>query len=402
MSQISYSSILYTVSFSPANFSFKCPFPSKSPIFHCRELTDSLPPYPLGCRINLKGPVPLRAQLNDINSKRIIPIAHVSDTHYTETHDQFTKTYCAETKIHFSNFQYTKTNAQISDTHYSETNAQTADSHLTDIHHFQTNAHLTGTHDRGVGYADMDTNASPHDQELLSSIIDIAKNLPLLGEEGLVSQAVHLLEWMGFQEPSIVSPESYSLVFPLLGRAGMVENLWLVFENMPGGREFHCANIYNAAISGFAQCSRYDDAWKVFEEMDIRNIGPDTVTYSSLITIMRKSGQSAKDVWQFFERISKNGVNMSSEIFGSLIKSFCDECLMREALIVLFEMENKKGRYGVVEELIQEMEHLGLKPDVWTFTSLISSYGRQKKMSDKAADAFLRMRKQGVQEILKS
>ncbi|KAH9307462.1 hypothetical protein KI387_035373 [Taxus chinensis] len=433
-------------------------------------------------RINLKRVVRLRAQLNDVSNEPLNPFAHVSETLCNATNAQTSETHDTEINTHDSETHLTETNSHVSETHYTETHSHVSETHYTETNphvaisqYNQTNAHLADTHDRGVGDADMDSNASPHEQELLRSIINTAKSLPvdtmstnffnpyrkgisntdcdlllqLFGDEGLISQALHLLDWMGLQDPSMVSPKSYSIVFLLLGKAGLPENLWVLFEDMPDGKEFHCVNVYNALISGFSSCSRYDDAWKVFEEMEMRNIGPDSVTCTSLITIMTKSGEKAKDTWQFFERMSKNGVEWSSEIFGSLIKSFCNKGLMKESLIVLSEMErhsfepnvdifntlidafgkanqleeaewlflemkdkhlqltvstynslidaySKKGRHGVVEELIQEMEQLGLNPDVWTFTYLISAYAMQKKMSDKAANAFLRMRKRDI------
>lgn len=310
--------------------------------------------------------------------------------------------------------------------------------------------------------------------DLLRSLINIAKNLPantmvadfldpyigrishrdcnlllqLLGEEGLYLQALYLLQWMRLKDPSLVTSTTYSLIFLLLGKAGMVEKFWVLYRNMPQGREFHSIHVYNAMIMGFSRSARYDDVWQVVKEME-RKIGPDSVTLSSLITVMRKSGQNAKEVWQSFNRMSKSGVKMSSEIFGSLIKSFCNEGLTKEALILLSEMEkhgfkpndiiyntlidtyaktnqleeaeglflemkerdlhptvstyntlvdaySKRGQYEVVEELMEEMEQSGLKPDVLTFTCLLCAYGRWKKMGDKATDAFIRMRKQGL------
>eukprot|EP01018_Ginkgo_biloba_P019776 Gb_28383 [translate_table: standard] len=350
---------------------------------------------------------------------------------------------------------------------------------LTYMHDSETNAPVADTHDEGFGTSDVEVDSEPssslvEEEDLLKSIINIAKNLPvntmltdfldpyigkidhkdcnlllqILGEEGLCLQSLHLLEWMGLQEPSLVTPRTYSIIFTLLGKARMAEKVLVLFKNMPEGREFHCVNAYNALISSMSSCGRYDDAWDIFQEMKRRNIGPDSVTCSTLITVMRKSGQNAKDAWEFFESMSRKGVRWSSEIFGSLIKSFCNEGLRKEALIIQSEMEkhgfgpnviiyntlidaygkanqleeaeglflelkerhlqptvstyntlidaySKKGRHAVVEELLEEMEHSGLKPDVWTFTSLISAYGRQK-MSEKAANAFLRMKKEGI------
>ncbi|CAI9764555.1 unnamed protein product [Fraxinus pennsylvanica] len=42
----------------------------------------------------------------------------------------------------------------------------------------------------------------------------------------------------------------------------------------------------------------------------------------------------------------------------------------------------------IVEKLLLEMEATGLEPNVRSYTCLISAYGRQKKMSDMAANVF--------------
>ncbi|XP_004301033.1 PREDICTED: pentatricopeptide repeat-containing protein At5g50280, chloroplastic [Fragaria vesca subsp. vesca] len=272
--------------------------------------------------------------------------------------------------------------------------------------------------------------------------------LELMGEEGLLMGCLYFFEWMGLQEPCLVTPRACSVLFPILGRAGMGDKLVVLFKNLPG-KEFRDVHVYNAAISGLMCSKRYDDAWKVYETMEANNILPDHVTCSIMITIMRKIGRSAKDSWDFFERMNRKGVKWSQEVLGALIKSFCDEGLKSEALIIQIEMEKKgissnaivyntlmtafcdsnrveeaeglftemKSRgikptsptfnilmdaYSrrmqpeIVEKLLVEMQEMGLDPNVKSYTCLVSAYGRQKNMSDMAADAFLRMKKVGI------
>ncbi|XP_072955210.1 pentatricopeptide repeat-containing protein At5g50280, chloroplastic [Typha angustifolia] len=270
-----------------------------------------------------------------------------------------------------------------------------------------------------------------------------------MGEEGLVWGCLYFFEWMGLQEPPLVTPRACSVLFPVLGRAGMGEKLMVLLGNLPRAKKFRDVRVYNAAISGLACCGRYEDAWKVFDLLEANNIQPDHVTCSILITMMRRSGKCAKDAWQFFERMNRKGIKWSLEVVGALMKSFCDEGLKKEALIIQSEME-KKGiasntiiyntlldAYGksnqveeleglfaemkgkglqpttatynilmdaysrrmqpkIVESLLSEMQNLGLKPNVKSYTCLISAYGRQRKMSDMAADSFLRMKREGI------
>ncbi|OVA20525.1 Pentatricopeptide repeat [Macleaya cordata] len=273
--------------------------------------------------------------------------------------------------------------------------------------------------------------------------------LSLMGDEGLVISSLYFFEWMGSQEPSLVSPKACNVMFRVLGSAGMGEKLMILFNNLPADKQFRDLRVYNSAISGLSCCRRYDDAWKVYEEMEMANIQPDHVTCSILITVMRKSGRSAKDAWEFFERMNGKGVKWSLEVLGALIKSFCDEGLKKEALIIQSDMEKKgissnaiiyntlmdayakdyqieeaeglfmemkeKGikptsasynilmdaysrrmQPEIIEDLLLEMREVGLEPNVKSYTCLISAYGRQKKMSDRAADAFLRMKKVGI------
>ncbi|XP_076901983.1 pentatricopeptide repeat-containing protein At5g50280, chloroplastic-like [Bidens hawaiensis] len=279
---------------------------------------------------------------------------------------------------------------------------------------------------------------------------DCVEVLGLMGQEdGLVMSCLYFFEWMGLQEVSLVTPWAYSALFPVLGRAGMGDKVMILFGNLPDSVEFKQVHVYNSAISALACCRRYDDAWRLFEKMEQDNVEPDHVTCSIMITIMRKKGNSARDAWEFFEMLNIRGLKWSLEVMGALIKAFCDEGLKKEALIIQVEMEKKgiasnaiiyntiinaysksnqieeaEGLFAemkakgivpttasynilmdaysrrmqpeVIERLIIEMEDMGLKPNVKSYTCLISAYGRQKKMSDMAADAFLKMKKNGI------
>ncbi|KAL0385199.1 UNVERIFIED_CONTAM: Pentatricopeptide repeat-containing protein, chloroplastic [Sesamum radiatum] len=299
--------------------------------------------------------------------------------------------------------------------------------------------------------------------------------LRVLAEEGDVMGCLYFFEWMGLREPCLVSPKACSVLFPVLGRAGRGEELLVVFKNLPfeQNKLFRDVRVYNSAITGLLFCGErfprihivilrdryafiegvisfmFDDAWKVYELMETSNIQPDHVTSSIMITIMRMRGDSAKEAWEFFEKMNKKGVKWSLEAVGALIKSFCDEGLKKEALIIQSELEKRgissnaviyntimdaysksnqveeaEGLFAemkvkgiaptaatyntlmdaysrrmqpeIVEKLLEEMEGAGLEPNVRSYTCLISAYGRQKKMSDMAANAFLRMKKVGI------
>ncbi|KAJ0229288.1 Pentatricopeptide repeat-containing protein [Hirschfeldia incana] len=274
--------------------------------------------------------------------------------------------------------------------------------------------------------------------------------LVMMGESGFIKSCLYFHEWMTLQNPSLVSPRASSVLFTLLGRQGMADTILLLLRNLPDKDEFRDVRLYNAAISALSASQRYDDALEVYESMDKINVVPDNVTCAVMITTLRRAGRTAKQVWETFEKMSAKDVRCwSQDVFGALVKSFCDEGLKEEALVVQTEMEkrgirsntvvyntlmdaynksnqieeveglfaemrskglkltsasynilmdaySKRMQPDIVETLLNEMEGLGLEPNVKSYTCLISAYGRTKKMSDMAADAFLRMKRVGL------
>ncbi|KAF3436674.1 hypothetical protein FNV43_RR19421 [Rhamnella rubrinervis] len=203
--------------------------------------------------------------------------------------------------------------------------------------------------------------------------------LKLMGEEGLFMGCLYFFEWMGLHEPSLLTPRACSVLFPMLGRARMGDKLMVLFMNLPPKK--------NSEL--------YDDAWKVYETMEANNIHPDHVTCSIVITMMRKIGRSAKEGWEFFEKMNRKGVDWSPEVLGALIKSFCDEGLKSEALIIQTEMAkkgvfanaivfntlmdafSKSNQIEEAEGLFAEMKFKGIKPTSATFNILMDAYSRR-------------------------
>ncbi|CAM8891174.1 unnamed protein product [Rhodiola kirilowii] len=286
-------------------------------------------------------------------------------------------------------------------------------------------------------------SSSFEEEGVVERILKLARCLP---ENTTLGEVLGPFEG---QEPSLVTPRACTVLFPLLGRAGMEDKLMILFTNLPKTKRLRDVHVYNAAISGLLCSGRYKDALTVFEEMERNNVLPDNVTCSIMITVMRKNGSTAKEAWDFFEKMTRKGVDWGLEVMGALIKAFCDEGLVKEALIIQMEMEKKgipsnaiifnilmnaysksghieeaEGLFAemkvkglmptpatfntvmdaysrrmqpeIIENLLVEMKDAGLEPNARSYTCLISAYGRQRKMSDLASDAFLRMKKMGI------
>ncbi|CAM0957225.1 unnamed protein product [Alopecurus aequalis] len=274
-----------------------------------------------------------------------------------------------------------------------------------------------------------------------------------MGEEGLALGCLHFFRWItrALEEQAVASSlQAWLVAIVVLGRARMADDVLEILGSLPPERGFREVVLYNAAMSGIAHSGRYDDTWKIFELMGKNNVQPDNITSSIMLMVMKKRKATAKDAWEFFQRMNRKGVKWSLDVSASLIKIFCVEGLKKEALIFQSEMEKRgipsntsiynaimnvyckcsqieeaEGLFlemkekrlkpttltynilmdaysrrlqpEVVESLLLEMHDLGLLPNARSYNCLISAYGQQKKMSEKAEDAFLRMKADGIQ-----
>ncbi|KAE8736294.1 Detected protein of confused Function [Hibiscus syriacus] len=205
-----------------------------------------------------------------------------------------------------------------------------------------------------------------------------------MGNEGLVLGCLYFFEWMHLQEPSLVTPRACSIIFPVLGRSGLGDKLMVLFRNLPQSKGFRDIHVYNAAISGLLSSKRYRDAREVYAAMESNNVEPDHVTCSMMITAIRKTGGLKNEALIIQSEMEKKGVHSNTVVYNTLMDAYGK----------LNQIEEVEA--GIVEELLVQMQDMGLKPDVKSYTCLIGAYGRQKKMSDRAADAFLRMKKVGL------
>lgn len=86
-----------------------------------------------------------------------------------------------------------------------------------------------------------------------SECVDV---LGQLGEEGLLKGCLYFFEWMRLNEPSLLTPRACTVLFPILGRAGMGNEVMLLFRSLPNHKQFRDVHIYNAAISGLLSSHR--------------------------------------------------------------------------------------------------------------------------------------------------
>ncbi|KAG0593379.1 hypothetical protein KC19_1G325100 [Ceratodon purpureus] len=285
----------------------------------------------------------------------------------------------------------------------------------------------------------------------MSKFSNIQANLILeaLCGDDLTDQVISFFRWMRSHDPCLWNSRSFSLLFTFLGRMGMPDEALVHFEMLPEDKQFHSVEVYNTLITCLTNCNRQDEVPSILEKMKTLGNEPDAVTFSILMNSAVKGGRSLQEVWALYQDMGERGVTPSVNVFGTLIKAFCEEGRLKEALLVTTEMEKLKipfnvviynmlinayGKAGKLEEaeglmtemqqrgiqpnvgtyntlifsyleskqftvaegLVEEMESLGLLPDVVTFTTLLGAYGHEGK-TEQAAQVFSRMEARGIQ-----
>ncbi|KAL8475008.1 hypothetical protein ACS0TY_031435 [Phlomoides rotata] len=204
-------------------------------------------------------------------------------------------------------------------------------------------------------------------------------------------------------------------VLGFVSGVGKGELLLVVFKNLPfeQNMQFRDVRVYNAAMSGLLLCGRYEDAWKVYESMESSNIRPDHkgVKWSleavgALIKSFCDEGLK-KEALIIQSELEKSGISSNVVIYNTIMDAYSKSNLIEEAEVLFAEMKvkgvtptaathntlmdaySRRMQPEIVEKLLQETEANGLKPNVRSYTCLISAYGRQKKMSDMASNAFI-------------
>ena len=75
--------------------------------------------------------------------------------------------------------------------------------------------------------------------------------------------------------------------------------------------------------------------------MSKKQIEPDSVTSCILINLAHQRGFDAGSIWRIFCDMEEQKVFAGHEVFGVLIKAFCQRGMLEEGLKLMAEMERR-------------------------------------------------------------
>ena len=142
----------------------------------------------------------------------------------------------------------------------------------------------------------------------------------------------------------------------------------------------------NTIIDIMVDSKNFDQAWKYFDEMEIKyQIEPDIYTYSTLIKSIKNYEPDNKNIERVFEILKKIKLSTTKGIKPDEILYNCilDTCV-------------KYGRIKQAEKIYTDMTEAGITPSKITYAIMIKAYGNEYNL-EKSMEVFNQMKINGIQ-----
>ncbi|KAL3741932.1 hypothetical protein ACJRO7_017416 [Eucalyptus globulus] len=173
-----------------------------------------------------------------------------------------------------------------------------------------------------------------------------------------------------------------SALLDMYAKCERVEDAYVVLQHMPQRNSVS----WNALISGFAQSGDRETAFWLFDSMEHEGVKPDDGTFAPLLTLLNDH-EFFKLTAQIHAKIMKRGLEWKNNVCNAAVSSY-SECGSIEDAKKLFDSivlrdivtwNSMLAAYLVHGEedsafrLFIDMWWLGIEPDFYTYTSVISA-----------------------------
>lgn len=214
------------------------------------------------------------------------------------------------------------------------------------------------------------------------------------------------VEWFERMSEFDLSPDdvTYSAMIDAYGRAGNVEKALGLYDRARKEKWRLDQVTFSTVIRVYGASGNFDGALNVYEEMKALGVKPNVVIYNTLLDAMGRAGRP----WQVktvYKEMGSNGLVPNRITYSALLRAYSKARYAEDALKVYREMREKGfeltivlynmllsmcADIGLIEEAVgifEEMKGLpdGLKPDSWSYSSLITAYSCIGQVSEAEA-----------------
>jgi pentatricopeptide repeat protein len=162
----------------------------------------------------------------------------------------------------------------------------------------------------------------------------------------------------------------------------------------PASKPLVNAVIYGTVLKGFSHKKRFDRVWSIYQEMLEHKLEFSIVTFNTIMDACARSGDMSR-IPALLESLTKQGLQPNLITYGIVIKGYCQENRLTEALQVWESMLSttsfkpdeimyntildgcaRKGMYERGMTLLSEMRASGIHPTNFTLSVLVKLASR--------------------------
>ncbi|XP_031477099.1 pentatricopeptide repeat-containing protein At4g36680, mitochondrial-like [Nymphaea colorata] len=203
------------------------------------------------------------------------------------------------------------------------------------------------------------------------------------------------LEGMKKHHPQTANPEAFlSGLIISYGKAGMVDHAVRSFDELEGLGVRPSLAAFNALLAACVQAKRFDKVPDLFHDIPSRypEISPDKVSYGVLAKALCEKGKPEK-AYDLLKEMEEKEIEVTGVTYTTILDGFYkkrnekmgdkiwDLMRKKEGSLIDSTAYNAKilnvahnGKPEEVLKLLEEMERLGLKPNVVSYNFLLTSY----------------------------
>lgn len=165
-------------------------------------------------------------------------------------------------------------------------------------------------------------------------------------------------------------------------------------EKIPGNTV-----LYSTLIKGFANSHRAAEAMEIWREMRREAVKVNVVVYNSVIDAHARMGLM-KEVSELVEAMEPDGCQPDHITYSTIVKGYCVAGDLDKAMSVFRGSQQhlsdasspsvifntildgcvRQNRNDLADQLMEEMESLGVIPSTFTLSILIKMYGRRRQL----------------------
>ncbi|CAN6463446.1 unnamed protein product [Victoria cruziana] len=218
-----------------------------------------------------------------------------------------------------------------------------------------------------------------------------------LGKQRRSSDVEAFLEGMKKHHPQTANPEAFlSGLIISYGKAGMIDHAVRSFDELEGLGVRPSVAAFNALLAACVRAKRFDMVPDLFRDIPSRypEISPDKISYGVLAKALCERG-NPKKAYNLLKEMEEKEIEITGVTYTTILDGFYkmrsakmgDKIwdLMREKDSSLIDSTayNAKllnvalnGKPEEVLKLLEEMEQVGIKPNVVSYNFLLTSYCR--------------------------